>query len=553
MLKRVIIKNFIIIKYSEIIFDEGFNVITGETGAGKSIIISALKMLSGERAKINLIKNSEKEASIEAMFDLSKYAPHIIKGIENFGVDIDDDELIIKRVITSNKKNRIYINGSMFNLKILSQISSMLFNVSSQREYNLLLNRQSYIGIIDNYANLNNEVSEFTKKFNKLKSKKNELNNLIIQQKELSEKREFYFFMLKEINKIAPEKGELKKVEEELELLENGEEIKNIYYKILEGLNSERGVYYLLSDIIKEADKVEKFIPEEIISNLHEIYYSVENLAYDIQKLYDEVDIDFDKLRELSDRYHELVSLYKKYGGNEEMFFERYQEITEQIENTDEMEFEIKKVKSEINDLERELNQKAAELEEKRIKTAKEISDEITKILKNLDMKEAEMNIEVITQNSLNEKGRNKVNFLIKTNKNNPFSNLKDIASGGELSRVLLAIKKILTFTDPRLYIFDEIDQGTGGNTAHKIANLLKQISLNSQIIVITHLVQVASKADKHFSVNKEITRNDTISIIKSLDEKNRELELSRMIGDKNMTKAKEYIKSLLKTNSEEL
>jgi len=546
MLKSVIIKNFIIIKYNEIIFDEKFNVITGETGAGKSIIINALKMISGDRANFNFIKNQEKEASVEASFDLTKYAPHIIEGIKSFGVDIEED-LIIKRVLTINKKNRIYINGSMFNLKILSTISSMLFNVSSQREYNLLLNRKSYINIIDNYSNLESRINLFSNTFNEFKEKKKELKIKQEYKRELIEKREFYLFMLKEIEKIQPIKGELKKVENDLELLENSEELKNIYQNILQKIAGNRdSAYYIFTDIIRNISKYEKFIPSEVIESINEIYYSIENLSDDIQKLYNNVDIDFDKLTTLSDRYHELISIYKKYGGNEEMFFNRYEEIKNQIYEVDEIDKEIKNIENDIYLLENKLNKEASEIEQIRIKYSKELSTEITNILNNLDMKDAVLNIDVKREAELNEKGFNKIDFLIKTNKNNLFSSLKDIASGGELSRVLLAIKKILTFTDPRLYIFDEIDQGTGGDTAHKIADLLKKISINSQIIVITHLVQVASKADRHFFVDKKTLGDDTVSEIRVLKGKSREFELSRMIGDKNMNKTKNYIKSLL-------
>ncbi len=552
MLKRVIIKNFVIIKYSEIIFDEKFNVITGETGAGKSIIINALKMISGDRANFNFIKNNETQASVEALFDLTKYAPHIIEGIKSFGVDIEDD-LIIKRVLTSNKKNRIYINGSMFNLKVLATISSMLFNVSSQREYNLLLNKKSYINIIDSYSNLESRVNLFTKNFNVLKSKREELENLMAHKKELIEKREFYLFMLKEIEKVEPVKGELKQVEDELELLENSEELKKIYQNMLGKLIGNReSAYYLFTDIIRDINRYEKFIPSEIISNINEIYYSIENLGDDIQKLYDDVDIDFEKLSTLGDRYHELISIYKKYGGNEEMFFERYEEIKNQIYEVDEIDIQIENNKKMISLLEEKLNQEAIIIEEARINTAKSLSLEISEILNELDMKDAVLNIEVKRESILNPRGFNSVDFLIKTNRNNSFSSLKDIASGGELSRVLLAIKKILTFTDPRLYIFDEIDQGTGGDTAHKIADLLKKISVNSQIIVITHLVQVASKADKHFYVDKKTLSDDTVSEIKTLTGKEREFELSRMIGDKNMNQTRDYIKSLLNINREE-
>jgi DNA repair protein RecN (Recombination protein N) len=506
-------------------------------------------MISGDRARFDFIKNKEKEASVEASFDLTKYAPHIIEAINSFGVDIDDeDELIIKRVLTINKKNRIYINGSMFNLSILSTISSMLFNVSSQREYNLLLNKKSYLNIIDNYSDLDNKVSLFRESFNILKKKKKKLNSLHIHKKELIEKREFYLFMLKEIDKVTPVKGELKKVENELELLENSEELKKIYKNMIDKIGGNRdSAYYIFTDIIRNINKYEKFIPNEIVSNINEIYYSIENLNSDIQKLYDEVDIDFDKLTTISDRYHELISIYKKYGGNEEMFFARYEEIKNQIYEVDQIDKDIDLLNKNILKLEETLNIEANEIEAIRIKHSKILSDEITEILNDLDMKEAVLNIEVQRDEELNENGYNKIDFLIKTNRNNMYSSLKNIASGGELSRVLLAIKKILTFTDPRLYIFDEIDQGTGGDTAHKIAKLLKKISVNSQIIVITHLVQVASRADRHFYVDKKTLSDDTVSEIRVLDEREREFELSRMIGDKNMDQTKNYIKSLLK------
>jgi len=547
MLKTLIIKNFVIIKYNEIRFHEEFNVITGETGAGKSIIINALKVISGDRAKFDYIKNGEKEASVEASFDMSKYSKEIIEKIGAYGVDIDD-EVIIKRVFTLNKKNRIYINGSLFNLKILSSIASMLFNVSSQREYNLLLNKKSYISIVDNFAGIEKRITKFTRDFNNIKKEKKELELLNQNKKELIEKREFYLFMLKEIDEVTPKKGELKKVEDELELLENSEELKNIFQDILKKVGSGRdSAYYIFTDIVRSVSRYEKFIPAEVVSSINDIYYSIENLNSDIQGLYNEVDVDFDKLSTLGDRYHELISIYKKYGGNEEMFFSRFEEIKNQIYEVDKIDDKIDKLKAKILKLEENLEKEAIEIEMIRIKNAKKLSEEITAILKNLDMKEADVNIQVERDEDLNEKGFNKVDFLIKTNRNNNFSSLREIASGGELSRVLLAIKKILTYTDPRLYIFDEIDQGTGGDTAHKIADLLNSISEKSQIIVITHLVQVASRANNHFFVDKRNVGNDTISEAKLLNDKERQLELSRMIGDRNMTTTKDYIQSLLK------
>ena len=547
MLKRLIVKNLAIIKHSEIEFSEGFNVVTGETGAGKTILINAIKLFLGKRAKKNIIRIGEKSASVEAIFYFKK-DNEIYKILESMGIFVEGKELIIKRILTTNKQNRIYINGSLATLKNLEKISKHLFGISSQSEQHELFSKDTHREILDQYSELSKKLIKFKKKYNEYHQIDTELQKLIKKQKDFAEKKSFYLFILNEQEKIDPKKGELREIEDELNILENSEGIKTFYEKLVSKLYNDRdSAYNRLNEIIYTAEEVRKYIDPAMISSLEDIFYSIENIAEDAKNSSNDLSVDSNRLYYLQDRLNDIASLFNKYGGDEEQFFKKIDDILKQIDMQDLLELEIDKITNQREVIKENLISLADELHAIREKKSVKFIKDIENNMRLLGMKNARFYISLAKRSfdTITINGYTTIEFLIRTSINGNFEKFKDILSGGELSRILLSIKKVLSTFESKCYIFDEIDQGTGGDIAHQIGKLLLDVSKKDQIIVITHLIQVAALADKHFYVTKYDKNNETISVIKALSNMERENELSRMIGDTNLDNSKFFIKTL--------
>ncbi len=547
MLKRLIVKNLAIIKHSEIEFSEGFNVVTGETGAGKTILINAIKLFLGKRAKKNIIRIGEKSASVEAIFYFKK-DNEIYNILESMGIFVEGKELIIKRILTTNKQNRIYINGSLATLKNLEKISKHLFGISSQSEQHELFSKDTHREILDQYSELSKKLIKFKKKYNEYHQIDTELQKLVKKQKDFAEKKGFYQFILNEQEKIDPKKGELREIEDELNILENSEGIKTFYEKLVSKLYNDRdSAYNRLNEIIYTAEEVRKYIDPAMISSLEDIFYSIENIAEDAKNSSNDLSVDSNRLYYLQDRLNDIASLFNKYGGDEEQFFKKIDDILKQIDMQDLLELEIDKITNQREVIKEDLISLADELHAIREKKSVKFIKDIENNMRLLGMKNARFYISLAKRSfdTITINGYTTIEFLIRTSINGNFEKFKDILSGGELSRILLSIKKVLSTFESKCYIFDEIDQGTGGDIAHQIGKLLLDVSKKDQIIVITHLIQVAALADKHFYVTKYDKNNETISVIKALSNMERENELSRMIGDTNLDNSKFFIKTL--------
>ncbi len=549
MLKRLIINNIAIIKHTEIEFCDKFNVITGETGAGKSIIINSLKLLLGKRIKNNIIRANETTASVEALFEFDKNNI-IFSKLEDIGILGLENEIIIKRIISSNKQNRVYINGSLVTLKNLESIAVYLFGISSQSEQNELFSKDFHRLILDKYSLLEDKLKEFKILYSEYKNKLNELNKYIKKEEDFLQKKDFYNFVLEEIEKINPKKGELESLEQELGILENTEEIKSFYESLSSDLYYDRNSSYSkINDLINKSEGIRQYLDESILNSLEEIYYSIENIASDSREKIAQFSVDEDDIISLKERYNDLSSLYSKHGGSEKTFFEKQEKILQEINEQDLLTINISNLKDEIKKLSNNLNLIAEHIHKIRIENSSKMKKEIENTLNLLGMKNTRLKIIINKKpfDKIDSFGISDVEFFIKTNLNGDFERFKNILSGGELSRILLAIKKILSSFESKPYIFDEVDQGTGGDISKQIGSLLEDVSKKEQIIVITHLIQVAALADRHFFVEKIDSENETFSNIKMLNNKEKELELSRMIGSSDMEKTKYFIKSLVK------
>lgn len=549
MLIQLIIKNFALIKHTEINFFDGFNVITGETGTGKSIIINATKLLLGSRATPDIIRNNEEEASVEGLFEIKN--PKTIKILNDLGIELEENgELIIKRIISA-KRNKIYVNGSLFNLKDLITIGNCLFNISSQFEYHNLLNQEEHITILDDYCNLNSDVEQYHLLYSDYTNNLEQLRKLEHKKSELNEKKEFYDFIKKEVDLISPFEGEMEKIENEIEFFENIDGIKSFYKELIKDFHTaSNSINRILHNSIDKFTKYQKYIENSstYLTSLQEFYYVVENLTEDFKNDLNQFErVDMEKYSDLFLRQDELVKLYKKYGGNEEKFFQKWNEIINSLNYVKNIDIEINELKIKTEKQKEELLLFCDSLHIKRVEISTKLNDVITENLHKMGMKGSEFKINISKTEHISERGTDFVEFLIKTNVDGEFKPIREIASGGELSRILLSIKSLLIKNDEgKTYIFDEVDSGIGGETANYIGQILQQISNKTQIIVITHLIQVASRAKYHFSVSKWVNNNETISEIKILNNTDREKELSRMIGNTDETSIT-YVKNLLK------
>lgn len=548
MLKKLIIKNFVLIDYTEVPFAPGFNVITGETGAGKSIIINAIKLLLGHRANPSLIRPGAKEASVEALFDVPQSQ---ISLMESFGIDMEDEELIIKRSISASKKSRVYINGSLFNLKVLAEVGPTLLSISSQHEFQTLLNPDNHIFVLDQYCGIKLKIDQFSENYQEYLAQQRKLTKLNEKLQELKEKREFYQFILAEIEKIKPKRGELQKVQSELRILEHADEVRQTYRQLLSLLDHQsHGVYTKLNQVIALIGRQREYLKnsDDMLPNVEEAYYTVENIIEDLKN--DAVNISTDPamLEFMRIRSSELSNIYRKYGGDEEIFFKKWGEIEESINSIHILKEKIDQLKKSLQHQEDQLFKKAEEIHQRRLKQSKKLNHQITENLQKLAMPFARFEIKLKTANKLNALGIDQVEFLIKTNQNMPFCPIKDVASGGELSRILLSIKALFVAAEePKTYLFDEVDQGIGGETAHSVAEILTEVSNKTQIIVITHLIQIASKAAAHYQVHKWEGKEVTYTRILQLNQQEREEELARMIGKAKHEDSIQFVKKLLK------
>jgi len=572
MLVELSIQNFAIIDSLRVTFTRGMNILSGETGAGKSIIISAVNLILGDRAQLDLIRTGSDEAVVEAMFHLPVNNP-VSELLARRGFDEQGEELLIKRIISRGGKSRVLINGSMATLAILSEVGEELINISGQHEHQTLLRPDRHVDIIDSYGELWPLRRKTGELIRKVKTLSDQMESMQMDEAEKERRLEFLRFQIKEIDEAKLMMGEEEELNEERTLLANAEKLfKNAdeAHRLLYAMenSASENIAEALAKV-RELAELDKGL-SNLSETLAEALYGIEDAGKVLESYASRVSFDPDRLDQVQERLRLISSLKKKYAqtpdggiGDILAFAEKAKNELSGIEMSEE---NIKKLKDEIESAKAEALRHARELGKRRKDVGTRFSQAVEREVSSLGMqgtrfvvnigarkaKEGEFSLDGI---SAGPTGIDRVEFFLSPNVGEEPRALARIASGGELSRLLLAMKKTLAQTQviPTL-IFDEVDSGIGGGIAQVVGKKLKEVSRHQQVICITHLPQIASFADTHYSVVKDAARTGadasrTITRVERLSQDERVMEIARMLGGEVITEttlnhAKEMIET---------
>jgi len=565
MLKELSIKNFTIIENLHIYFSDGLTVLSGETGAGKSIIINAVNLLLGSRASTKLIRNGAEAAELEALFKITPESM-AFKIFEEQGCKASE-ELLIRRIISRGDRHRIYINGHLATIQMLSRLTENMTSISGQHAHQGLLKEDFQLMIVDQFGSLTPVRAKIYRLFHEivpLIQKLRKLNNIRDRQAEHINLLEF---QKKEILDASIKPGEDASLEQERIRLKNGEVLYSAVYSSIEDLYSANGaVVERLVEVKKNLDKATAIDPEltSKAKELSEATFRIEDIAEELRAYLKIIQIDDKRLEEVESRLDILTRLKRKYGGNLEAVISHLETIDQELSGIENISGQINDIETKLSELHRELSRLSLDLSSKRSQTAKLLAKKVEKELASLRMSGTKFKISlqttpasnnsdlhlVVKGNTINETGIDQANFLIAPNVGEDLKPMASIASGGELSRIVLALKAILAEKGSvETIVFDEVDAGIGGSVAEAVGKKLSNLARYHQIICITHLPQIAKFGDDHFRIIKNVSHGRTITSICPLSEKDRIKEIARMLGGMEITKTTiEHAREMLKT-----
>ena len=559
MLKELCIKDFALIDYSKINFFEGFNIFTGETGAGKSIVIDALLFALGKRADKSFIRKNKSKTTIEAIFYLESNNKDAIKSllIEE-GIDLDEDMIILRREIYEDGKSTCRLNGKLVTRSFLSLITSLMITIHSQNEFSEILTKESQLNILDDFISLkSDDVYNFYKKiFLSYRLKQEDLSQILTTYDNAFMLRELDIikYQIKEIEEAKLNKGEFEGLESKINLLEHSEEISLLINNIYNDSYSNSDNILKKIDLFKNS--LSKFSKsDELINNWYEgfieIYYKLEDITLTIRDNLDKFSYDYEKLADLKQRYSDINKILLKYGKDIDSVFDYLGEMYNRKNYLENIDSNIINLKNEISSLEIDLENYSKKISQKRLIGISELKSAIVDELISLDMINSKFDIKLENTTEFGINGRDSISFLISFNKGEDLKPFNKIASGGEISRFMLALKKVsATFDNISTIVFDEIDTGISGKAAKVVGEKLKEISKHRQIICITHLPQIAAKGDYHFAVQKLESGDKTHSFITQLSKDERISEIAKMIsGDDTSTTSYKYAKEMIELN----
>ncbi len=549
MLQELRIKNFAIIDELNISFSKGLNILTGETGAGKSIILNAVQLLRGAKVGDEVVRSQEEEATIEAIFDLSEN-PEIIKRFKVEEIDDKEETLLIKRIISKSGRGRVYVNGNLATLGMLSNISEEILSICGQHEHQLLQKVETHIDILDEFGGLIKLREEFQRCFEKFNSQLEEIKKIKEDQERLEKEREIMQFQLKEIESANLQVGEDETLKAERAILINAKRLIE-FAKLAEGLlyDEEGSVIERIQMIIRQGQDVSSIDPKlsELVKNLEASLIQLEEISIEFRDYSKKIEANPERLDEIENRLQELDRLKRKYGPTIEDILVFKKRIDEKLQLFTLEQDKLKELEASLEPIRKEMLGLCRRLSQERKKVALGLKREVEKELSSLGMKKTtfEVSFEEIP---ISSKGMDKVEFLISPNPGEALKPLAKIASGGELSRIMLALKKILANVGERqVLIFDEVDSGIGGAIAEVVGRKLKELSRYHQVICVTHLPQIACFADRHYSVKKEVKGGRTITRVIPLEKESVIDEIARMLGGMKITeKTKAHAKEML-------
>jgi DNA repair protein RecN (Recombination protein N) len=562
MLERLIIKNYLLLKNIEIDFSNRFNVITGETGAGKSILINSFGLLFGERADYSIISKNKEKMMVEGIIKLSKNNKRTVnKFLKDNEIEVlNEEQVIIRRELYAKAYSRNFINDSPVGTGELKQIGDILIDIHSQNEHQSLLKKEIHIELLDLYLEkaeklkFGEKLSIYSENYNLLTDLIKEYDELKKKKGEIENKSSFMEFQLKEISETDPVAGEDELLENELKTSENIESIQQGLTAAYSNLYDDTGsVIERIKIVEKELQKISGYNSDiqKILDVISESSASLNESGRALQGLVDSLNHDPERIEQIRERLYKLQFLKKKYGGSIDEVLKLKAELEENLSLAENFDKKIGEHESTIKAKRGELLNKAKEISKIRKDRSKQLEQEIEKVLKDIGLENAEFKVSLTPNPSPKEKGKeystgplsprgiDDVEFIIKVNKGDEFTSLRKTASGGEVSRIMLAIKAVLSEADKTgVLVFDEIDTGISGRIATKVGGVMKRLSASHQIIAITHLAQIAAIGDEHLLVEKEIEGQSTITKIRTLDKNEKVIEIAKLLSGEKVTDA---------------
>lgn len=553
MLKRLYIKNLAIIDESSIELGNGLNILTGETGSGKSLIFQAINLALGKRASFDLIRNGEQKCIIETEF-VGFDKDSIVNLLEDSDLYQIQDSIIIRKEINSNGISRSFLNDSPIQLNELKLLATSLYDHHGQLQTSNLTESTYQLELLDNLSNHQNLIDDFNRDYDLFQECVKDLNKLISNSEKFKRDRDYWEFQLKEIQRISPEENEDTEIENEIKILENAEFLHNVSSEITELLyDEEDNAFTRISKSIKSLKQINEIDSkfDDQITELNSAMISIEESYRTISYYKSNIEFNPEKIESLRNRFTELKLLTKKYGSIEEAL-KLKKELISNLKIVDNFQEELEKMIMEVEAKRKILSKSAFELSKSRIKNAKILTDKLNVEFKELGLEQSVIDLSVsekvghsnnnfvyegIKKIPCDESGIDNVEFLISTNKGESMKKMADIASGGEMSRIMLAIKSLSKDKKKiQTLLLDEIDTGISGRIAQKVGRYMKKISGNVQILAITHLPQIAANSDYHFQIEKSEKDERTFSRIKILNENEKVEEIAKLFSGEQLT-----------------
>ncbi len=538
MLTALSIQNYALINQLSINFNSGLSIITGETGAGKSILLGALGLVLGNRADVNSLKDTTKKCIVEAQLSISNY------NLNSFfdSVDLDyESETIIRREILPSGKSRAFVNDTPVTLSVLNQLKVKLIDVHSQHQTMQLSDANFQFSILDALAKNDQKIASYQRGLKQLTIFRKELQALETQQREANQQYDYNLHLFNELVDAKLKETEQADLEERIEKLNNVEDIKlNLSEALALGINDEVGVQNLLNSVENNLQKIASFSKEydDLATRISSVKIEFDDIVAELENASENVDSNPNELEELNDRLQLIYNLQKKHYVNTIAELLVIQEDLDvkvgQVENAEEI---INKKQAEIDAVSKKLDEVAAMISKARNKVVPKLQKQLEYLLSELGMPNARFSITITATENYFANGKDSLGFLFSANKGGSFGELKKVASGGELSRIMLSIKKVLSEnTQLPTILFDEIDTGVSGEVSNKIAAIMQQMSQNMQVITITHLPQIAAKGNQHYKVYKEEVNGVTTTNLKQLSEDERIVEIAEMLSGKDIS-----------------
>ncbi|EGQ1672888.1 DNA repair protein RecN [Staphylococcus pseudintermedius] len=555
MLQSLSIKQFAIIDTLDIQFSNGLTVLSGETGAGKSIIIDAIGQLIGMRASSEFVRHGEKKAIIEGIFDIDD-AKDAIRQLETLGIDINEDFLIVKREIFSSGKSICRINNQTVTLQDLRQVMQSLLDIHGQHETQSLLKQKYHVELLDRYADGEyiEELQQYAQSYEQHQEKIKELEALESADQALLQRLDLMKFQYDELKEAQLKEGEIEQLEIDIKRIQNSENLSLALNAAYVTLTDEHAITDRLYTLSSELQNVNQILPEtfeKLKEEVDQFYYTLEDAKHQIYEEINQTEFDEQYLNELESRMNLLNNLKRKYGKDISDLMIYQEKIADEINKIENYEESTSKLREEIQQLSQQVQEDGEKLTKARRIVARQLRDRIVNEIQYLQMKDANLEISFKPYETPQKDGLERIEFLISPNKGEPLKSLNKIASGGELSRIMLALKSIFVRAHGQTAIlFDEVDSGVSGQAAQKMAEKMKDIASVIQVICISHLPQVASMSDHHLYISKHEKDDRTTTTVRELTGDARIDEIARMISGATVTElTRENAKEMIEQN----